>query len=68
VKYNTQDVYEYQQENSYKYCLGGAFKTLKEAVAYQDKVRQNGYAQAFIIAFNQGKRITIEQAKKLVKE
>jgi outer membrane protein OmpA-like peptidoglycan-associated protein len=68
VKYNTQDVYEYQQENSYKYCLGGAFKTLKEAVAYQDKVRQNGYAQAFVIAFDQGKRITIEQAKKLIKE
>jgi outer membrane protein OmpA-like peptidoglycan-associated protein len=68
VKYNTQDVYEYQQENSYKYCLGGAFKTLKEAVAYQDKARQNGYAQAFVIAFDQGKRITIEQAKKLIKE
>jgi hypothetical protein len=31
VKYKTQDVYEYQQDNTYKYCLGGAFKTLKEA-------------------------------------
>jgi len=36
VKYNTQDVYEYQQENSSKYCLGRAFQTLKEAVAYNE--------------------------------
>ena len=68
VKYKTQDVYEYQQENTFKYCLGGAFKTLKEAVTYQDKMRQNGYAQAFVIAFDNGKRISIEQAKKLNKE
>jgi hypothetical protein len=31
-------------------------------------MRQNGYAQAFVIAFNQGKRITIEQAKKLAQQ
>jgi hypothetical protein len=68
VKYKTQDVYEYQQDNTYKYCLGGAFKTLKEAVAFQENMRQNGYPQAFIIAFNQGKRISIEQAKKLTQE
>jgi outer membrane protein OmpA-like peptidoglycan-associated protein len=68
VKYKTQDVYEYQQDNTYKYCLGGAFKTLKEAVVFQDKMRQNGYAQAFIIAFDNGKRISIEQAKKLTKD
>lgn len=68
VKYQTQDVYEYQQDNAYKYCLGGAFKTLKEAVAFQDKMRQNGYDEAFVIAFNQGKRITIEQAKKLTQQ
>lgn len=68
VKYNSQDVYEYQMENSFKYCLGGAFKTLKEAVAFQDKMRANGYAQAFIIAFNQGKRISLDEAKKLTKE
>ncbi|MFM6934603.1 MAG: OmpA family protein [Flavobacteriales bacterium] len=68
VKFKTQDVYEYQQDNSYKYCIGGSFKTLKEAVAYQEKMRQNGYVQAFIIAFNNGKRITIDEAKKLIKE
>jgi hypothetical protein len=68
VKYKTQDVYEYQQDNAYKYCLGGAFKSLKEAVAFQDKMRQNGYAQAFVIAFDNGKRITIEQAKKLAQQ
>jgi outer membrane protein OmpA-like peptidoglycan-associated protein len=68
VKYKTQDVYEYQQDNTYKYCVGGAFKTLKEAVVFQDKMRQNGYGQAFVIAFQNGKRITIDQAKKLTKE
>jgi hypothetical protein len=68
VKYKTQDVYEYQHDNAYKYCLGGAFKTLKEAVDFQDKMRQSGYAQAFVIAFDNGKRISIEQAKKLTKE
>jgi hypothetical protein len=55
-------------DNSYKYCLGGAFKTMKEAVTFQDKMRANGYAQAFIIAFNQGKRISLDEAKKLTKE
>jgi hypothetical protein len=68
VKYNSQDVYEYQMDNSYKYCLGGAFKTMKEAVVFQDKMRANGYAQAFIIALNQGKRISLDEAKKLTKE
>jgi hypothetical protein len=39
-----------------------------DLLEHQDKMRQDGYDQAFVIAFNQGKRITIEQAKKLTQQ
>jgi len=65
AKYKRDDVYEYQHEGSYKYCLGAGLRTLDEATALQNQLRANGYPEAFIVAFNNRNRISLEQAKQL---
>jgi outer membrane protein OmpA-like peptidoglycan-associated protein len=66
AKYKRDDVYEYEHEGSYKYCLGAGLHTLEDAVKLQNQLRANGYPEAFIVAFNNRSRISIEQAKKML--
>ncbi len=58
-----EDVYSYNDKNSYKYTCG-VFATQKEALAYQNKVREK-YQDAFVVAFYQGKRVSIVEAQRL---
>lgn len=66
AKFKRDDVYEYQHDGQFKYCLGSGLKTLDEAVLLQTKLRASGYPDASIVAFNNRTRITLEQAKKLL--
>jgi len=65
-KYKRDDVYEYQHEGSYKYCLGNDLRSLEDALKLQEQLRKEGYPEAFIVAFNNKTRITIDEAKKLL--
>ncbi|MEN9700277.1 MAG: hypothetical protein RLZZ301_1475 [Bacteroidota bacterium] len=65
-KYKREDVYEYEHEGQFKYCLGSGVHTLEDAVKLQDQLRANGYPEAFVVAFNNKSRISIEQAKKML--
>jgi outer membrane protein OmpA-like peptidoglycan-associated protein len=65
AKFNRDDVYEYEHNGQFKYCLGTGLKTLEEAIKLQEQLRSNGYPEAFVVAFNNRTRISIEQAKKL---
>lgn len=47
-------------DNLYKYSVG-KFSTLKEANQYQNEVKQKGL-QCFVVAYNNGVRITIKEA------
>jgi outer membrane protein OmpA-like peptidoglycan-associated protein len=65
-KFKRDDVYEYQHDSKYKYCLGSGLKTLEEALLLETKLRSSGYPDAFVVAFNNRTRITLDQAKKLL--
>jgi len=65
-KFKRDDVYEYEHEGKFKYCLGSDLRTLEEAVKLQTQLRNSGYPEAFVVAFNNKTRISIDQAKKLL--
>lgn len=59
------DTWHYSQSGTHKYTAG-EYKTMAEAVQRQSDLRTIGFTEAFVVAFDKdGKRITIEEAKKL---
>jgi outer membrane protein OmpA-like peptidoglycan-associated protein len=66
AKFNREDVYEYEHEGQFKYCLGTGLRSLDDAVKLQNELRSNGYPSAFVVAFNNKNRISLDQAKKLL--
>ncbi len=59
------DVFEYKQGDTYKYTAG-KFTSIKEAVVYQSKLESMGYAGCFVVAFNNGIRISPSEATRLL--
>ena len=57
------DVGFYFHNGLFKYT-SGSFSNLKEAINHQSKLRKNGYDDAFVVAFEKGIRIKIEEAAK----
>lgn len=66
AKFNREDVYEYEHEGQFKYCLGTGLRSLDDAVKLQNELRSKGYPSAFVVAFNNKNRISLDQAKKLL--
>jgi len=60
------DVKVYKQNGLYKYT-SGSFKIFKSANQQMKKIRKSGYSDAFVVAFNGSKRISIKEAKRLEK-
>ncbi len=58
------DVDYYEQSGMYKY-VSGSFEDINEAVKRQNALREKGYSDAFLVAFHNGKRITISEAKQI---
>lgn len=61
-----EDIFAYQDKGVWKYTTG-MFATQKEALQYQDKVRKK-YKDAFVVAFYDGKRISIAEANRRQKK
>ena len=57
----------YLQKGVYRYTTG-SFKSAKEAVKLQKEVREMGFKDAFIVAFNNGERISLQEAKELLEQ
>ncbi len=57
----------YKVGNIYKYTSGN-FKTMAEAFRHQKKLSENGFKDCFVVAFKNGERIDLKQAKLLAKE
>lgn len=63
---NMADVTFYQDGKLYKYVVG-SYATAAEAKKRQDELRAMGFAQAFVVAFLDGKRIQLSEAEKMIK-
>lgn len=59
-------VFEFKENKTYKYCVGKEV-SYKEILSLQEKLRQNGFKGAFVVAFDNGQKITLEQAKEKLK-
>jgi N-acetylmuramoyl-L-alanine amidase len=60
------DIFEYKDGNKYKYMIG-KFATLAEASEFK-KTISTEYPDSFIVPFNNGKKISMNEAKKLEKK
>jgi N-acetylmuramoyl-L-alanine amidase len=59
------EVMEYQQDGFFKYTTGQFENDFKAAIAYKNELRQKGFPNAFVVAFQNGERINLEKAIKL---
>lgn len=59
------DIWHYEQGGMHKYTAGD-YSSAAEAAQRQSELRGAGFTEAFVVAFDKdGKRLTIEEAKKL---
>jgi len=61
------EVWRYQDKGYSKY-VSGRFKSIDKANAYAKQVRANGFSDAFVVAFIDGKRISKRKAIKMLKK
>ena len=59
------NIWEYKDRGLYKYTVGNQ-KDLKSAYRLQSEFRKKGFVEAFVVAFKNGKRIQVREAKKLL--
>ena len=62
------EIFEYQQDNLFKYCTGIFQNDLQAAKNYKHELIENGFQNAFVVAFFNGERISIEKAIKLAEK
>ncbi len=56
-------IWEYKTNETYRYTYGEAF-TINEATYLQKTAREKGYKDAFVVAFKNGQRISVNEALK----
>ena len=61
-------VFEYVQDNLYKYTVGTFVGDYKSANEYKAKMKEEGFVNAFVVAFLNGERINLEKAIKLAQK
>jgi N-acetylmuramoyl-L-alanine amidase len=61
-------VFEYVQDNLYKYTVGTFVGDYKSANEYKTKMKEEGFVNAFVVAFLNGERINLEKAIKLAQK
>jgi len=62
------EIFEYVQDNKFKYCAGKFVNDLTGAKNYKNELIEKGYNHAFVVAFFNGERISIEKAIKLAEK
>ena len=62
------DVFEYNEGKLFKYCTGLFQNDLKAAKNYKIELIEKGFNNAFVVAFLNGERISIEKAIKLAEK
>lgn len=68
IKYaNVPDVSFYKVGSTYKYTSGN-YSSMNDAKMLQTKIKELGYTDCFVVAFNNGSRMDINEAKKLTEK
>lgn len=62
------DVFEYKQDNFFKYAVGKFSNDFNVANNYKIEMREKGFENAFVIAFQNGERINLDKALKEIKK
>jgi N-acetylmuramoyl-L-alanine amidase len=62
------EIFEYQDNTLFKYCAGSFPNDLQGAKNYKNELIQKGFPHAFVVAFLDGERISIEKALKLAEK
>ena len=62
------EMFEYQENKLFKYCTGLFQNDLQAAKNYKIELIEKGYNNAFVVAFLNGERISIEKAIKLAEK
>lgn len=62
------EIFEYNENKLYKYCTGLFQHDLKAAKEYKIELIEKGFNNAFVVAFLNGERISIEKAIKLAEK
>jgi len=62
------EVSEYQQEKLFKYTSGVFVNDYKSANNHKNELRKQGFQHAFVVAFQNGERISLEKALKLAEK
>lgn len=68
AKFKGEKVYEYVQDKMFKYYSGIFMKDLEAAKKHKVAMQEKGFSSAFVVAFYQGERISIEKAIKLAEK
>lgn len=61
------DIQEEKKDNVYKYSYGN-FSSFDESVSAQTKMREMGFKDAFVVAYKNGTRITVPEARETLKK
>ncbi|MFN5878296.1 MAG: N-acetylmuramoyl-L-alanine amidase, partial [Flavobacteriales bacterium] len=67
-KFKGLKVFEYRQDNLYKYTVGSFPQDFAAANRYKAEMREQGFQHAFVVAFVNGERINLEKAIKLAEK
>jgi N-acetylmuramoyl-L-alanine amidase len=68
AKFKGLQIFEYKQDNLYKYTVGTFIGDFAAANKYKGEMREQGYQHAFVVAFMNGERINLEKAIKLAEK
>jgi N-acetylmuramoyl-L-alanine amidase len=67
-KFKGLKIYEYTQDNLFKYTAGEFVNDFDASNKFKNEMREKGYEHAFVVAFMNGERINLEKAIKLAKK
>lgn len=66
--FNIQPIYHIRLKNGYWVYFNGIYKTLHEAEINKSTIQSKGIKDAFVVAFNEGEKVSLSDARKVLNE
>ena len=64
-RFKGKTIHEYQQDKLFKYTTGKFLNDFDQANALKNKLREEGFQHAFVVAFINNERVDLQKAIKL---